>query len=144
MAHSGRTGLRIAVVRAGLAQPQVTDMQVMDMRAHLEATPGRPAASPAAIAGLPLTGALQVTEPTQATGDSPVATEVSPDADRARRVLVVSAATAEVSRADPLRVEALAVRTVADTLAADTPAVDTVVEEVTAAAGTAAGAKSAV
>jgi len=45
MAHSERTHLRIAV-HTGSAQPQVTDM-----RAHLEATRGRPTASPAAIAG---------------------------------------------------------------------------------------------
>jgi hypothetical protein len=138
MAHSERTNLRVAM-RTGLAQPQVTDM-----RAHLEATPGRPTASPAAIAGQPLTGALKVTEPTQATGDSPAANELSLDANQARRALVVSAAAAAVaalSRADSLRMEASAVRTVADTLAADMPAVDTAVVEVTVAADTAAGAK---
>jgi hypothetical protein len=43
------------------------------MRAHLEATRGHPTASPAAIAELPLTGALKVTEPTQATGEFPAA-----------------------------------------------------------------------
>ena len=134
---SERAGLRIAV-DAGLAQ------QAADMRAHLEATPGRPTASPGAIAGLPLTGALKGTEPTLATEDSPAATEVSLDADQARRVLVVSAAAAAVSRADPLRTEVSAVRTVADTLAADTPAVDTAAVEVTVAAATAAGAKSSV
>ena len=117
--------------RAGLAQPQATAMQ------------GHLMASPAAIAGQPLTGALKVTEATQATGDSPAANDLSLDADRARRVLLVPAAAAVVSRADPLRTEASAVRTVADTLAADTPAVDTAAVEVTAA-GTAAGAKSSV
>lgn len=135
MAHLERTPLRVAV-RAGLAQPQVTDL-----RAHLEATRGRPTVSPAAIAGQPLTGALKGTEPTPATGDSPAANELSLDADQARRALVVSAApTAAVGRADSLRMEASAVRTVADTLAADMPAVDTAAE-VTAAADTVAGAK---
>src|ERR1700722_2199495 len=45
MAHSEGAHLRVGM-RTGLAQPQV-----VDMRAHLEATRGRPAASPAAIAG---------------------------------------------------------------------------------------------
>jgi len=138
MAHSERTHLRIAR-RTGLAQPQVTDM-----RAHLEATRGRPTGSPAAIAGQPLTGALKVTEPTQATGDSPAANELSLDANQARRALVVSAAAAALSRADSLRMEASAVRTVADTLAADMPAVDTAAVEVTVAADTAASAKCSV
>jgi hypothetical protein len=131
-AHSERTHLRVAM-GAGLAQPQVTDM-----RAHLEATRGHPTASPAAIAGQPLTGAPKVTEPTQATGDSPAANELSLDANQARRALVVSAAAAAVSRADRLRMEAPAVRTVADTQAADTAA------EVTVAADTAAIAKRSV
>jgi hypothetical protein len=134
MAHSGRTDLRITA-RAGLAQPQATDM-----RAYLEVTPGPPTALPEAIAGQPLTGALKVTERTQATGDFPEATELSLDADQARRAPVASAAAAAVSRADPLRMEhqgmqAPAVRTAADTLAVDMPAV------VTAAADTAASAK---
>lgn len=134
-AHTERTGLRIAV-RTDLAQPQVTDM-----RAHPEATRGRHTASPAAIAAPPLTGALQGTEPTQATEDSP-ATELSLDADRAHRELVVSAAAAAVRRTDSLRMEAPAVRRVADTLAADMPALDTAaVVEVTVAVDTAAGAK---
>jgi hypothetical protein len=47
VADSERTHLPIAV-RTGMAQRQVTDM-----RAHLEATRGRPTASPAAIAGQP-------------------------------------------------------------------------------------------
>src|ERR1035438_9115787 len=127
-AHSEGTHLRIAM-RTGLAQPQVTDM-----RAHLEATRGRPTGSPAAIAGQRLTGALQVTEPTQATGDSPAAEALSLDANQARRALVVSAAAAAVSRADFLR-------TVADTLAADMPAVGTAAVEVTVAADMAASAR---
>jgi ribonuclease E len=130
-AHSERADLRIAV-RTGLAQPQVTDM-----RAHLEATRGRPTASPAPIAGQALTGALKVTEPTQATGDSPAANEPSLDAPQARRAPVVSAAAPAVSRTDSLRMEVPAVRTVADTLAADMPAVDTAVVD-TAAVDTAA------
>jgi hypothetical protein len=130
-AHSERADLRIAV-RTGLAQPQVTDM-----RAHLEATRGRPTASPAPIAGQALTGALKVTEPMQATGDSPAANEPSLDAPQARRAPVVSAAAPAVSRTDSLRMEVPAVRTVADTLAADMPAVDTAVVD-TAAADTAA------
>lgn len=132
--HSARTHLRIAV-RAGLAHPQV-----MDMRAHLEATRERRTDTPAAIAGQPLTGAPQATEPMQAPGDSPAANEVSLD-DQTLRVLVVSAAAAAVSRADSLRVEAPAFRTVAGTLAAGMPAVDTAAVEVTVAADTAAGAK---
>jgi len=141
-AGSERTDLRIAV-RAGLVQPQVTDM-----RAHLGATRERPTASPAAIAGQPLTGALKETEPTQATGDSPAANEGSLDADQARRALVVSAAAAAVSRVDPLRMEA-AVRTppdtpAADTLAAGMPAVGTAAVEVTVAEVTAASAKCSV
>ncbi len=72
-ARSERTHLRMAA-RTGLAQPRV-----MDMRAHLEATRGRPAASPAAIAGQPLTGALEVTDPTQATGDIPAADMLAVD-----------------------------------------------------------------
>ena len=131
-AHSEHADLRIAV-RTGLAQPQVTDM-----RAHLEATRGRPTASPAAIAGQPLTGALKLTEPTQATGDSPAANELPLGANQARPALVVSAAAAAVSRADPFRVEAPAVRTVVGTPAADMPAVDTAAPEVTVAADTAA------
>jgi hypothetical protein len=87
--------------RAGLTQPRVTDM-----RGHLEATRERPTASPAAIAGQPLTGARLVTEPTQAAGDSLAVNEVSLDANQARRALVVSAAAADVSRADPLPMEA--------------------------------------
>jgi hypothetical protein len=138
MAHSERTRLRVAM-GTGLAQPQVTDM-----RAHLEATRGRPTASPAAIAGQPLTGALKLTEPTQATGDSPAANELSLDAHQAPRALAVSAAAAAVSRADPPRMEASAVRTGADTLAADMPAVDTAAAEVTVAADTAASAKCSV
>ena len=138
MVDSERAGLRIAV-GAGLAHPQVADM-----RAHLEAMRGHRTASPAAIAGQPLTGVLKGTEPTQATGDSPAANEVSLDANQARRALVVSAAAAAASRTDSLRVEAPAVRTVADTLAADMPAVDTAAVEVTVAADTAAGAKHSV
>ena len=135
-AHSERADLRIAV-RTGLAQPQVTGM-----RAHLEATRGRPTASPAPIAGQALTGAQKVTEPTQSTGDSPAANEPSLDAAQARRAPVVSAAAPAVSRTDSLRMEVPAVRTVADTLAAvvtavvDTAAVDT------AAADTAASASA--
>jgi hypothetical protein len=135
MAHSERTHLRVAM-RTGLAQPQVTDMRV-----HLEVTRGRPTASPAAIAGQPLTGALNVTEPTQATGDSPTADELLLDANQARHALVVSVAAAAVSRTDSLRMEASAVHTVADALAADMPAVDTAAVEVTVAADTAASAK---
>ncbi len=131
---SERAGLRVAM-HAGLAQPLVTDM-----RAYLEATRGRRAASPAPTAAQPLTGARKVTELTQATGDSPAATEVS-DANRALRALVVLAAAAAVSRADPLRMEAPEVRTVADMLAAAMPAVDTAAVEVTVAADTAAGVK---
>lgn len=134
---SERAGLRV-VMGAGLALPMVTDM-----RAYLEATRGRPAASPAPTAGQALTGARKVTGPTQATGDSPAATEVS-DANRALRARVVSAAAA-VSRADRLRMEASAVRTAADTVAAmpaaDTAAAGTAAVEVTVAADTAAGAK---
>jgi hypothetical protein len=132
-----------AAMRAGLAQSQVADM-----RAHLEATPGSRAASPAAIAGQPLTGVQKETEPTQAIGDSP-ADELSPDVNQVLRVLVVSAAAAALSRADPLRMEASPARMEADTRAADTPAVATpavatVAAEVTAAADTAAGAKFSV
>ena len=116
VAHSERAHLRVAM-RTGLAQPQVANM-----RAHLEAMRGRPTALPAAIAGQPLTGARKVTEPTQATGDSPAANELSLDAHQARHALVVSAAAAAVSRTDSLRMEASAVRTVADTLAVDTAA----------------------
>jgi len=128
----------------GLAQPQVADLL-----AHLEATRGRPTASPAAIAAQPLTGALKGTEPTQATGDSPAANEVLLDADQARRALGASAVAAAVSRADSLRMEpqgmeAPAVRAVADTLAAGIPAVDTAAVEVTVAAVTAASAKCSV
>jgi len=129
MARSERIHLRVAMGTRS-AQPQVTGM-----RAHLEATRGSPATSPAAIA--------EVTAPTQATGDSPAANELSLDANQARRALVDSAAAAAVSRTDPLRMEASAVRTVADTLA-DMPAVDTAAVEVTVAADTAAGAKSSV
>jgi hypothetical protein len=117
MGHSERTGL---------AQP------VTDMRAHLEATRRRPTASRAAIAGQPLTGALKVTELTQATGVSPAL-----DANQAR------------GRADSLHMEAPAIRTVVDTLAADMPvagmpAVDTAAVKVTVAADTAASAKCSV
>src|SRR5580704_6996845 len=125
MAHSERTHLRVAM-RTGLAQPQV-----VDTRAHLEATRGRPTVSPAAIVGQALTGALKGTEPTQATGDSPAANELPLDARQARR-------------ADPLRMEAPAVRT-ADTLTADTRAPDIpATVEVTVAADTAASAKCSV
>jgi len=142
MAESERTRLRVAV-RADLAQPQVTGMG-----AHREAMRGRRTASPAAIAEQPLTGALKGTEPTQPTGDSPAANELSVDANQARRALVVSAAAAVGSRADSLRMEA-EVRTVADTLTADMPAldmpaVDTAAVEVTVAEDTAAGAKCSV
>ena len=99
VADSERADLRVAM-GAGSA--------VADMRAHLEATRGRPTASPAATEEQPLT------EATQAAGDSPAANEVSLD-DQARRALVVSTAAADVSRADPLPMEAPAVRTVADT-----------------------------
>jgi len=130
MADSERADLRIAA-GAGLAQPQATDM-----RAHLEAMRGHPTASPATIAGQPLTAGLKGTEVSQATGESPAATEGSRDADQARRALAASAAAAAVSRADPLRMrhqdmqhqdmqhqgtEAPAVRTVADTLVVDMP-----------------------
>jgi len=141
VADSERAGLRVAM-RTGLAQ-------VAGMRAHLEATRGRPTASPVAIAGQPLTGALQATECTPATGDSPVADELSLDADQAHRALV-SAAVAAVSRADSLRMEASAVPTVADTIAADMQAVDTAAAVDTAVAVdtvaevTAAGAKGSV
>ena len=140
MAQSERTDLLITV-RAGLAQP------VTDMQAHLEATRG-PTASPAAIAEQPLTGALKVTEPSPATGDSPAANEVSLDADQALRAPVASTAAA-VSRVDPLRMgrrgmEAPAVRTAADTLVADMPAVDTAAVEVTAAEDTAASANRSI
>ena len=146
VADSERTDLRVAM-GAGLAQ-----WEVADMRAHLEASQGSPAASPAAIAAQPLAVALKVTEPTQATGDSPAANELSLDAHQARRVLVVSAAAAVVSRADSLRMEAPAVRTEADTRgadmsAADMPAVDTAdtaAVEVTVAGDTAASAKYSV
>jgi len=110
VADLARAGLRVAM-GGGLDRPQVADM-----RADLEATRGRPAASPA-------------------TGDSPAANEVLLDA-QARRALAVSVAAAAVSRTDPPRMEAPAVRTVAGTLAVDTPAA-----EVTVAADTAAGAK---
>ena len=141
MAQSERTDLLITV-RAGLAQP------VTDMQAHLEAT-RRPTASPAAIAEQPLTGALKVTEPSPATGDSPAANEVSLDADQALRAPVASTAAAVLSRADPLRMgrrgmEAPAVRTAADTLVADMPAVDTAAVEVTAAEDTAASANRSI
>ena len=129
MAHSDRADLRIAV-GADLAQPRVTDM-----RAHLEVLPAQP-----------LTGALKATEPTQAIGDSPAANGVSRDADQARRAPVASAATAAVSRADPLRMQAPAVRAAAgmpapDILVAVTAAARTVAVVVTAAADTAASAK---
>jgi len=138
MAESERAHLRVAM-GAGLARPRVTGM-----RAHREAMRGRRAASPAAIAEQPLTEALKGTEPTQATGDSPAANELSLDADQARRALVDSAAAAEGSRADPLHMEARAVRTVAGTLAAYMPVVGTVGAEVTVAADTAAIAKRSV
>jgi hypothetical protein len=133
MAHSERGDFRIAA-RADLAQPRVTDM-----RAHLEVLP-------AVIAAQPLTGALKATEPTQAIGDSPAANGVSRDADQARRAPVASAATAAVSRADPLRMQAPAVRAAAgmpaaDILVAVTAAARTVAVVVTAAADTAASAK---
>jgi hypothetical protein len=76
MAHSERIHLRVTT-HTGLAQPQVT------------ATRGRPTASSAAIAGQPLIGALKLTEPTQATGDSPAANEHPLNANQARRALVV-------------------------------------------------------
>ena len=137
VADSERTHLRVAMGTRS-AQPQVTDM-----RAHRGATRARPTASPAAIAGQPLTGALKVAEPTQATGDSPAANEGSLDAERARRALVAPAATAAGRAASP-RMEALVVRTEADTLAVDMPAVDTAGAEVTVAADTAASAKRSV
>lgn len=127
-----------AATGAGLVQPRVTDM-----RADLGVTRGRPTASPAAIAGQPLTAALKGTEPTPATGDSPAANEASPDADQARPAPVVPAQAA-VGRADSPRMEAPVARTVADTLAADMPVVVTAAAEVTVAAGTAAGAKRSV
>lgn len=128
VADSERAGMRVV----GMVQPQVTDM-----RAHPEATRGRPTASPA-IAGQPLTAALQGTEPTPVTGDSPAATDLSLDADQAHRGLVASAAAAAVRRTDSLRT---GVRRVADTLAEDMPAAGTAaVAEVTVAADTAAGA----
>jgi hypothetical protein len=138
VADSERTHLRVAMC-AGLAQ-------VMHMGAHREATRERRTASPAAIAGQLLTGALKGTEPTQATGDSPAANELSLDANQARRALVVSAAAAVGSRAESLRTEG-AVRTVVDTLAADMPtlgaaAAGDTVAAVTVAADTEAGAKS--
>ena len=52
---------------------------VTDMRAHLEATRGRPTASPAVIVEQPQTGARQRTEPTPATGDSPAADMLAMD-----------------------------------------------------------------
>jgi hypothetical protein len=139
VADSERTHLR-AAMGAGLAQPQVTHM-----RGHREATRERRTATPAAIAGQPLTGALKGTEPTQATGDSPAANELSLDANQARRAQVVSAAAAVGSRAESLRMEQ-AVRTVADTLAADMPtvgaaAVGDTVAAVTVVADMEAGAK---
>lgn len=137
VADSERAHLRMAV-GAGLAQPRVTDM-----RAHREATRGRPTGLPAAIAGQPLTEELKGTEPTPATGESPAADERSLDADQARRALVVSAAAAALRRADPLRMRA-AVRAAVDTLAVDMPAVDTAAVEVTVAADTAAGANCSV
>jgi hypothetical protein len=105
MAHPELAHLRIAV-RAGLVQPQATDM-----RAHLGAPRERPTALPATMAGQLLTAAPKETEPTQATGDYPAATELPLDADQAR--------CAAVSRADPLRMEHLgmeapAVRTAVD------------------------------
>lgn len=141
-AGSEGAGMRVA----GMVQPQVTGMPVIDMRARLTATRGRLAASPA-IAEQRLTAAPQGTEPTQATGDSPAATDHSLDADPVQPGPVVSTAAAAVRRADSLRVEPSAVRTAAATLAADTAAVDmpavavdTVAVEVTVAADTAAGA----
>ena len=77
----------------------------------------------------------------RATADSPLATELSLDANQARRALVVSVGAAAVSRADSLRMEAPAFRTAAVTLAEDMPAADTAALEVTVAADTAAGAK---
>jgi hypothetical protein len=142
VAHSERAHSQVTM-HAGLAPPQVTDMLGMDMRVH-EATQGRPADSPAAIAGRPLAGARKVTEPMQATGDSPAANELSLDAHQARHALVVSAGTAAASRTDRLRVEAPAVPTVADTRAADMPAVGTEEAEVTVAADTADIAKRSV
>src|SRR3984885_2457815 len=129
VADSERTHLRVAM-GAGLAQPRVTHM-----RGHREATRERRTATPAAIAGQLLTGALKATEPTQATGDSPAANELSLDADQARRALLAPAVAA-VGRADSPRMEVPVVRTVADM-----PAVDTAAVEVTAAADTEAGAK---
>ena len=61
--------------RTDLPQPQVTDML-----AHLEATQGHPTASPAAIVGQPLTGALKVAEPMQPTGaDTPAVVTAAAD-----------------------------------------------------------------
>ena len=141
MAASERTDLRVAM-HAGLAQ-----WEVADMRAHLEATPGSPAASQAAIAAQPLAGALKVTERTPATGDSLAVNELSLDANQVRRAPAVSVATAAVRRVDPRRMEASPARTEADTRAADMPAVDTAdtaAVEVTVAADTAASAKFSV
>ena len=93
VAHSEHTRLRIAM-RTGLAQPQVTDM-----RAHLEVTPGRPTASPAAIAVQLSTGALQVTEPTQAPGDSPAAADMPAAHTAAVEVTVAAEVTVAVGTA---------------------------------------------
>src|ERR1700733_4282529 len=87
VAHSEHTRLRIAM-RTGLAQPQVTDM-----RAHLEVTPGRPTASPAAIAVQLSTGALQ------ATGDSPAAADMPAAHTAAVEVTVAAEATVAVGTA---------------------------------------------
>ncbi len=53
--------------------PRMAHSERTRMRAHREATRGLPTASPAAIAAPPLTGALEVTEHTQATADIPAA-----------------------------------------------------------------------
>src|ERR1700733_9992554 len=91
---SERDLLRVTM-RAGSAQQRVGDM-----RAHLEVMRGRRMASPAAVAEQPLTVALKGTEPTQATGDSPVTNEPSVDAHQVRRGPAVSAAAAGGRRGD--------------------------------------------
>src|SRR3984885_7031525 len=71
VAQSERTPLQVAMGAGS------TPLRAADMRAHLEATREPPTASPAAIAGRPSTGVLKATDPTQATGDSPPANELS-------------------------------------------------------------------
>lgn len=83
-ADTERAGLQVA----GMALPQVAGML-----AHQGATRGRPTAPSAAIAGQPLTGAPQVTEPPRATGDSPAADMPAPVKDT---VAVDTAASASV------------------------------------------------